>query len=470
MILSMNGRMLVAASIILTAFLGLTGITLERSFRLSAMEALKERLHVHINALITSVDEDEQGGIYLAYALPESRFFVHGSGLYSKIFGNDGATLWASPSMQDIDFPVRGGLARGERHYEVLKTSEGSEVLAYSLGLTWGEYDKFTEGYTFVVAERLDRMKAQIKGFRRNLWMSLGGVTVVLLVMLTLILRWGLAPLRKVAEDLRDVETGRHLELEGEYPKEILGLTSNLNALLHNIREHEARYQASLGDLAHSLKTPLAVLRGSVEAPYSSLDGLRSTVEQQVERMDNIVQYQLQRAAASGRRALTAPVALADIVGQVVHAMEKVHADKGVKCEAYLERALEFHCDEGDLMELLGNLVDNAFKWCQRRVEIRIAAGESESGAAGVVVAVGDDGPGIAKADWPTVLSRGGRLDADTAGHGLGLAMVTDIVGLYQGELSIAVSPLGGALVSIWFPDNIVAHGGKRRGQRGSES
>ena len=466
MILSINGRMLVAASIILTAFLGVTGATLERSFRLSAEEALKERLQVHMNSLITSVDEDEKGGVYLAYALPESRFFVQDSGLYSKIFGNNGDILWASPSLQGVDFPARGGLDRGEQYFQVLETTEGSDVLAYSIGLTWGEYDKFTEGYTFVVAERLDRMEAQIKGFRRNLWMSLGGVTVVLLVMLTVILRWGLAPLRKVAEDLRDVESGRHLRLEGEYPKELTGLTSNLNALLHNIREHEARYQTSLGDLAHSLKTPLAVLRGSVEAPHQDLTGLRSTVEEQVGRMDQIVQYQLQRAAASGRRALTAPVALADVVGRVVHAMEKVHADKGVQCQLHLEPNLEFHCDEGDLMEVLGNLTDNAFKWCRQRVEVAIRNGKSRTGRAGVVIAVGDDGPGIAQEDLPTVLSRGGRIDPETAGHGLGLAMVADIVGLYEGELSVGVSSLGGAQVSIWFPNDIADGNSRRRSRR----
>lgn len=451
--LSINSRMLIAASITLFGFLGVTGVTLEGSFRASAEESLKERLRVHLNALIASADVEDDGTMRLIYALPETRFFTERSGLYAKIVGNDGAIVWSSPSLAGMTIPVRVGLARGETRYAYLRTSEGEPVLAYMLGVTWGEQEKFKEGYTFAVAEGLERFDQQLHEFRKNLWGALGGVTLMLLVMLTLILRWGLAPLREAAEDLRDIEAGRHLQLHGKYPKELRGLTDNLNALIRTNREHEERYQASLGDLAHSLKTPLAVLRGAVELPKQSVTLLRATVEEQVERMDQIVQYQLQRAAPSGRTALTGPVDLQAMVTKITKALNKVYVDKAIACRIDIEPGLEFHCQEGDMMELLGNLLDNAYKWGETRVALQAHRDRLEAtDDPGLLLTVCDDGPGIDEQHLETVLARGGRVDTQTSGHGLGLAMVQNIVEIYHGRLRISRAALGGAEVRVWLP------------------
>lgn len=451
--ISINSRMLIAAGIVLASFLGITGMTLERSFINSAEEAMKERLRAHLTALIASADIREGGTLQLVYALPEARFFSEGSGLYAKILGNNGKPVWSSPSLGTMTIPVYSGLERGESLYEHLKTSEGGQVLAYSLGVTWGESEKFKGGYTFAVAESLDRMNQQVSEFRNNLWGWLAGVTFVLLVMLALILRWGLAPLRRVAEDLREIEAGRHLELIGRYPKELCGLTDNLNALIRTNREHEERYQASLGDLAHSLKTPLAVLRGMIEMHNLPLSGVRATVEEQVQRMDQIVQYQLQRAAASGRTALMAPLDVAAVTGRVLNALHKVYADKEIRSSMDLQPSLEFHYNEGDLMELLGNVIDNAFKWAAAQVvvNIRKVPGGLPQGDA-LLIEVLDDGPGIDEGKISTVLARGGRLDTQMSGHGLGLALVRDIVDLYHGRLEIGRAELGGAQVRILLP------------------
>jgi two-component system sensor histidine kinase PhoQ len=452
-VISINTRMLITAGIVLVGFLGITGMTLERSFIASAEEALKERLRANLTAVIASSDIREDGALELAYALPETRFFNEGSGLYAKILGNNGKVLWASPSLGEMTIPVYSGLVRGESLYERLKTSDGTPVLAYSLGVAWEDDEKFKAGYTFVVAESLDRFNQQVVEFSRNLWGWLAGVTVVLLIMLTMILRWGLSPLRRVAQDLREIEAGRHQDLIGHYPKELCGLTDNLNALIRTNREHEERYQASLGDLAHSLKTPLAVLRGMIEAPHQSISSMRGTVAEQVRRMDEIVQYQLQRAATSGRTALMAPVDVAAIANRVVKALHKVYADKGVESRVEVQPQLEFHGNEGDLMELLGNVIDNAFKWSSGRVEVRIGKldGVLQQQSA-LVIEVMDDGPGIEAEKIATVLERGGRLDTRVNGHGLGLALVSDIVALYHGRLEIERAGLGGALVRIGLP------------------
>lgn len=448
--ISINTRMLIVAGIVLVGFLGITGMTLERSFVASAEDALEERLRIHLTAVIASSDIREDGTLQLTYALPETRFFTEGSGLYAKILGNNGNIIWTSPSLGAITIPVSPRLGRGESLYEHLRASDGAPVLAYSLGVTWGDNEKFKGGYTFIVAESLDRLNQQVSQFRHNLWGWLGGVTIVLLLMLTIILRWGLAPLRRVAEDLREIEAGSHLELIGRYPRELRGLTDNLNALIRNNREHEERYQASLGDLAHSLKTPLAVLRGMIEVPNQSLSCMRSTVEEQVERMDQIVQYQLQRAATSGRTALMAPVDVEAVARKVIKALHKVYADKGVESRVAVQPGLEFHGNEGDLMELFGNVIDNAFKWSRAVVAVRISKVGLQDSM--LLIEVMDDGPGIEAEKIATVLERGGRLDTQVSGHGLGLALVRDIVDLYRGRLEIDRAELGGAWVKIALP------------------
>jgi len=448
---SINTRMLIAAGLILAGFLSITGITLERTYRVSAEDALKERMMIHLSVLIASLDQDEQGNIHMVYALPEPRFFTPGSGLYAKIIKNNGEIPWSSPSMLGMEISSHESFSRGDQNFEHIFSASGEPLLSLSIGLTWGEHDAKNEGYTFVVIEDLGRINQQVKHFRHNLWISLGGVTVVLLLMLTLILRWGLTPLRKAAKEIGEIEAGMHREIEGEYPKELSGLTDNINALIRTNSEHESRYTASLGDLAHSLKTPLAVLRGAVETPDTSIEALRKTTEEQIQRMDQIIQYQLQRAATSGRTALTAPINPERIANKVIAALDKVYADKKVQGNLTVNTTHELHIEEGDLMELLGNLVDNAYKWCQGHVDITLSL-EHHHGTR-LLIEVADDGPGISQELSDKVVQRGWRRsEAEITGHGLGLSLVSDIVNLYEGELKVKQSPLGGALIQIYLP------------------
>ncbi len=455
---SINIRMLIAASCILAGFLSITAITLDRTYRVSTEDALKERMLIQITVLISAIEQDDQKNIRMIHALPEPRFFTPDSGLYARIIKNSGEVVWSSPSIVGIMIPPHATVSRGEQKFEQIVSATGKPLLSLSIGLTWGEDDAESEGYTFVVSEDLARINQQVSDFRHNLWGSLGGVSIVLLLMLTVILHWGLAPLRRAAQQISEVEAGMHKEIRGEFPKELSGLTNNINALIRTNSEHEARYTASLGDLAHSLKTPLAVLRGAIEASRPSVEVLRKTTEEQVQRMDQIVQYQLQRAATSGRTALTAPISPERIANQVIAALDKVYADKGVQGNLAVTAELELHIEEGDLMELLGNLVDNAYKWCQRRVDVTLSLEcqdpLDENPATRLLIEVADDGPGISPELAEKVVQRGWRRrdEDEIDGHGLGLSLVSDIVNLYDGELQIKQSPLGGALIQIYLP------------------
>ncbi|VAW86619.1 Sensor histidine kinase PhoQ [hydrothermal vent metagenome] len=453
---SINTRMLLAAGFILAGFLSITGITLERTYSVTAEDALKERMMIHLSVLIASLDENDQGEIRMIYELPEPRFFMQGSGLYAIIIKNSGEIPWSSPSMIGMEIASHDGYSRGDQKFEHIVSATGDPLLSLSIGLTWGEHDTTNQGYTFVVIEDLKKVNQQIKDFRHNLWVSLGGVTVILLLMLTLILRWGLSPLREAAKEIGEIEAGMHKEIEGLYPKELSGLTNNINALIRINSEHEARYTASLGDLAHSLKTPLAVLRGAIEIPTTSIETLQKTTEEQIERMNQIVQYQLQRAATSGRTALTAPINPERIANKVISALDKVYADKKVQGNLDVSSILELHIEEGDLMELLGNLVDNGYKWCKGRVDVSLSLENNRPHhhqTRRLLIEVADDGPGISQALSDKVVQRGWRRSEEAiTGHGLGLSLVSDIVNLYKGELKITQSALGGALIQIYLP------------------
>jgi two-component system sensor histidine kinase PhoQ len=454
-VLSLNARVLIAASAVLSSFFGLAGVMLDRAYEDSVHDALIERLQGHIYALIAAAGMDETGRrLAMPVSLPDQRFSDIHSGLFAQVTSNDGVWEWQSQSVDGLSIPFSQGLPRLESLAREVLLPDGRELYLYSYGVVWSDADAAdpSQAYTFSVAKDMADLDEQVAAFRRSLWGSLGGVALMLLAVQGTILRWGLAPLRRAEEELAAIETGRQPRLQGTYPPELRGLTGNINALLSHQQEHLERYRRTLGDLAHSLKTPLAVLRSASDNPHDS-DELRSVVQEQVERMNQLTGYQLQRAATSGWSVLTAPVDVRAIAEKVLAGLSKVYADKQVQAELVAGAGAEFHADEGDLMEIIGNLVDNAFKWCSQRVRIRTETRTDRSrGETDLFIHVEDDGLGIAPDMVRYVMQRGRRADSDIAGHGIGLSIVRDIVQLYGGSLEIGVSQLGGAAIHVWLP------------------
>jgi two-component system sensor histidine kinase PhoQ len=255
--------------------------------------------------------------------------------------------------------------------------------------------------------------------------------------------------MRRLVREIKEVEAGGRERLSENWPQELSAVTGNLNALLESERTRIKRYRDTLGNLAHSLKTPLAVMRQSLQgvAPpaKAALDG-------EIERMSGIIEHQMKRAAASGGVLLgQAPVDVAPIVTELRVALMKVY-NKDLLFENSVEAAAQFIGDRADLMELLGNLLDNACKWARSHVRIVVTVDTQASSRNALHLVIDDDGPGIAEADRARVLVRGGRADEATPGHGIGLAMVHDTVALYGGTMQIDASPLGGARFDLKLP------------------
>jgi two-component system sensor histidine kinase PhoQ len=444
---SLRGRLLIAASAVLAAFLGLTGLSLDRAFRDSAQAAVRDRLQAQVYMLLGAVNLDPFNRLTLPQALPEARFSTPDSGLYADVMDSQGNLVWHSPSMLGLALPFFPAVRdAGDTQFAALESSDGTPLFVLAFTVSWEITRNHYQLYTFRVAETRQDFDDQVWSFRRGLWGWLLVSTAGLLAAQGLILRWSLKPLRRVATEIKDIETGRRDELSSGYPEELQPLTVNLNALLRQGHAHLERYRNALADLAHSLKTPLAVLRGTLDNDADPGE-LRRTLGEQVERMNRTVDYQLQRAAASGRIALSAPLPVAPLARKILDSLAKVYAERAPQLRSEIAATTVFYGDEGDLLEILGNLADNACKWCRRRVVVR-AWPSDHGGRTELIVEVEDDGPGIPADQAPLLLNRGQRADPTVAGHGIGLAVVRDLVEeVYYGRLEIGRGALGGARV-----------------------
>ena len=439
---SIHLRLLLAASLVLAAALALAALALERAYRASSLAAQQEKLQSEVYALLAAADEGEGGRMVLPAELPEPRLSTPQSGLYAWVLDGAGRVFWRSGSLLGAAPPVAVvPRATGERRFRLL-----DEWLLFSHGIGWEDDSGRAWPFTIVVAEERAGFDRSLASFRTTLWRWLGGLAAGLLVVQLLVLRWGLAPLRRLESQLERVRAGERRHLEEAQPAELRPLAAALNRLLDHGRASVARYRNSLGDLAHGLKTPLACLRSLAEDEATGCTELRRATREQLDRMETTVRQQLDRAAASGRSVLAGPVPVAALAERLLGALERIYRDKGMVVEKRLDPTAGFPGDEGDFMELLGNLLDNAFKYGNRRVRLSARCED------GLVLAVEDDGPGIPAALRKEVPARGRRLDQGSPGEGLGLAAAAELVALYDGELVLGESALGGLVVRITFP------------------
>ncbi|MFZ0788783.1 MAG: ATP-binding protein [Chromatiaceae bacterium] len=442
---SLRARLVLSVALILATFLLLTSVALERAFADAARSAREERLLAQLYLLMAAA-EVQDGRLVMPPSLAEPRLDYPGSGLSARIFDARGTAAWESRSAIDTTQPSSVKLAPGERRFMRQDMHGGTGYLVGAFGVSWLTGD-IPLGYTFAVAEDLTAMRREVTQFRLGLWRWLGAMALLMLVALVITLRWGLRPLRRVAAEVSAVESGRQERLRGDYPTELRALTDNLNALLAQERARQQRLDHALGDLAHSLKTPLAVMEGAiVDSQDVDAKGVE-LLREQLARVRTIVEYQLQRARLgavhAGKLAPSVPVRRA--VERLAASLAKVYAEKGVAVELEIDQDLIFRGAESDLMEMLGNLLDNAYKWARTRVGVAASAGPG-----GLEIRVEDDGPGIGAAAGQ-LMERGFRADEKAPGHGLGLAVVREICSAYGGTLEIGHGPLGGAEVRLAF-------------------
>jgi len=443
--LSLSTRLLIAVSLVLTAFLGLSAVSLNNAFESSAESEQKKRLKNYIYTLLTAAELNPQGELVMSNDLAEPKFSIPNSGLFAQITRDD-KIVWQSPSAIGHFLVLPFKPEPSQEQYSEVIMDAGMTLQNLAFGIVW-ETDTGDEiGYTINVAEDMSTLREQTAGFQLSLWYWLGGTGLMLLVAQWIILRWSLRPLHDAAADLHAIETGEHRRLNDQYPNELRQLTNNINALLDHEESRRLRYKNSLADLAHSLKTPLSVFRGELES-IRDLSELKQTGYEQLDRISTLVDYQLQRASTEGKSSLLAPVSLGEIIHKILSSLDKVYQSKQIQTQCEIERDAYIHADEGDMYELLGNLLENAYKYCKNQVHIIVHCTNDN-----IVIRVEDDGAGIPARAEGFVIKRGHRIDTQAEGQGLGLAIVSDIIMAYEGNINLDRSHLGGASFVIELP------------------
>jgi len=446
---SLTTRLLIAGSIILGAFLGLTGYVLDKTYQQSTKEAQEIRLLGHVMTLIAAAPVKLDGTIDIPKSLPLANFSQLDSGLYGKIIDNMGRNVWSSFSLGQNDFQTVQHFRITESLFSRIKDKNGESVFRLSYGVSWDSVNN-TNIYTINIAVPTASYEREIKRFRQLLWIWLGGASIVLLIVQAITLRWTISPLRKAAEEIYEIEQGTQSKIEGIYPVDLQSLTKNLNGLIESNKSHLLRHRNALSDLAHSLKTPLAMIR-SVSENDASEKVLKSTVADQVDQMQKIIDYQLQRAATSGQIPLSKPVNVKMVVRKIMNSLAKVYAEKNISYRMEISESIRFFGDESDLFEMLGNVLDNAFKWCNKNVTVRL---EDKPGAntdnPEFVIIVEDDGPGVDE-DLIDRITERGVFSEKKQGTGIGLAIVKDILDAYGGKLVLKKSQLNGARFELYL-------------------
>ncbi|MFS2158403.1 ATP-binding protein [Pseudomonas sp. Pseusp122] len=445
MIRSLRLRLMLAAAILAVIFMLMLLPALQGTFSLALRSSIEQRLASDVTTLISAA-RIEDDHLLMPTVLPGEQFNLPGSRLIGYIYDRQGHLVWRSRAAEaeDINYVPRYD-GKGDQ-FSKLRDINGEEFFVndVEIQLLGGRNAAFSIVSLLPVRE----YQETISDLRRKLYLGFGGALLALMALLWLGMTWGLRALRGLSQELDEVEAGNRDGLSEQHPSELLRLTGSLNRLLSSEREQRIRYRDSLGDLAHSLKTPLAVLQGVSETIAKRPEDLEQArvLQTQIERMSQQIGYQLQRASLRKSGLVRHHVALRPVVESLCNTLDKVYRDKQVKVSLDLPEQSMVAMEEGALLEMLGNLLENAYRLCLSEVRVT-----QRSSLQGDELCIEDDGPGVPQSQRARILERGERLDRQHPGQGIGLAVVKDIIESYGARLTLGDSELGGAAFRIHF-------------------
>ncbi|WP_421994482.1 ATP-binding protein [Reyranella sp.] len=435
---SLSVRLVLAALVWLAVLLGVGGVVLSLAFRGAVEEEFGYRLDAILKTIIAATEVAPDGAVSMARPLGDPRFDRVFSGWYWQIVAPDGRRL-RSRSLWDSVIAVAPGdetsavrRIDGPNH-ERLLVVERDLRFANAAGPVH-----------LLVAGDLAEVSGGVRRFDLLLVLSLGLLGLGMAVAVIVQVRYGLRPLRAMAADLAAVKAGDAPRLAGRYPRELAPLAAAMNGVLDNDADLIERARRHVGNLAHGLKTSLAVIGAELQGAAD-----RKVLREQVEAMRRQIEHHLGRAAAmaGGGRTLGVKTSVESVATGVAGALAKVHAERGLTMDLGIAPGLVFRGSREDLEEIVGNLLENACKWAKRRVRLR--ARESDGR---LHIAIDDDGPGLPADQFADALRRGRRLDEKAPGWGLGLSIAADLVDVNGGRMDLSRSELGGLAVTIVMP------------------
>ena len=399
-----------------------------------------------------------------ASAFGDPSYNVPNSGWYWQIKPEGqmpGGKVLISASLQgeNLAFPKSGFSEPSGSSYAIADVEglQGEEVRMFSKVITFGEGEN-AKKYRYIVTGNLSEADVTLRRFRSTLTLALSLLGVGLVVATLFQVRFGLRPLRAIERGLNDIRAGKATRLEGDLPDEIIPLQRELNELITANHEVIERARTHVGNLAHALKTPLSVLTNEASADKTPLG---RKVSEQTRIMRDQVQHHLDRARMVARtNTLGSVTDVKSVIDPMVRVLERINKDKGIKVtvDCWVDDKpgkILFQGEEQDLQEMLGNLLDNAFKWAKERIALRVTpatAAAKRGEARWIVIDVEDDGPGLTEPERVKAKQRGQRLDETKPGSGLGLSIVSELAGLYKGEFELGRSAMGGLKASLRLP------------------
>jgi signal transduction histidine kinase len=308
-------------------------------------------------------------------------------------------------------------------------------------------YNKQGHSVLIAIAEDLSPIDTLIERFRWRFALVSLALLVVLILIMRVVVQWGLRPLRDAREELQQLEKGEITELTPPPVPEVRPLIEQINQLLQVLRQRLARSRNAVGNLAHALKTPLAYLTQLIDREDTALDQpTREEISQTVERIRHTLDRELSRARLAGQGVAGQRFDVAGELPNLIRVLERVHGARGIRFHCEVAPDTTYPADPQDMMELLGNLLDNAGKWARSAVWLSVLRDD------GLQFIVEDDGEGVPGEQLSQLQQRGTRLDEQTPGHGLGLAIVEEIVQQYRGHIDLGVSSHGGLKVTVHLP------------------
>tara|TARA_R110000737_G_scaffold176266_5_gene201362 strand:- start:3232 stop:4548 length:1317 start_codon:yes stop_codon:yes gene_type:complete len=432
--------------------LPIVGLIISNAYEKHMVASIENELSAYSYSILAII-EVEDNALVMPEQLLETQFNVSQSGLYAVLttssqvlqkhtaqtFPSSSEKLWSSQSLltpwqaENFQQPALGESA----FYQAQVATELHFV--YSLSVSYGS-EQYPLPMTLHIIKQQDDLTQMMTEFHRQLMLGLAGLMLVLLMIQYLWSVWTLKPLKALQTELGDVEQGKSVRLTGAYPTELSQVTEQLNLLLNAEQKQRQRYRNALSDLAHSLKTPLAVMQTQQE--------LSPLTQEQLTRINAIIEHQLSKAQSAGQSSWYLGTAVAPIAKKLINSLEKIYRDKSLVFNINITTDCNFKGDEADLLEILGNLLDNACKAANKEIQLDIIANVNN-----MTIIIQDDGAGIAPAMRKDILQRGTRADTYQHGHGIGLAIVRDLVDSYQGSILIETSEqLKGAKFSLKFP------------------
>ncbi len=433
---SLKARLILSALLLVLVLLPIIAIALSSAFERQLITSHKDRLNTYIYSIL-AVTEVNNGEVYTPETLVDDQFNLVNSGLYALISAKTNShdanhVVWQSQSLLGIKLDIDLSEVNVGQIAFSSKSLDGKPSFVFSYGVNFTARGKNFPITLHVIQDKTGFYTA-LSEFNHQLWRSLAVLMLFLLVAQISWLAWTLRPLARFKQELNQVEQGEKIQVTGDYPNELADVAHQLNTLLSTEQNQRKRYRNALSDLAHSLKTPLAVIQSQTD--------LNSASKEQIGAINNIINHQLKRAQTAAGASWHLGVKLKPISDKLIRTLGKIYSHPSIHLNADVSDKLIFKGDEADITEILGNLLDNACKAARSQVSMSITPDPNK-----LIINIEDDGKGISKEKASQICERGVRADTYEKGHGIGLAIVSDLIDSYGGSLQIQQSEkLGGA-------------------------